>query len=63
GQACEGEGEEGHIIIFTRARCAHEERKKKDRRRRQRTTFTSRQKILELHTEKTDRVTKTYSGA
>jgi hypothetical protein len=67
-------GKEGHLIIATRARYAHEERKKKerrekeekmkkDRRRIQRTTFTSRQKIQELHTEKTDRVTKTYSEA
>lgn len=47
GQACAGTGEEGHLIIFTRARSAHEEGRKKKR-----TAFTSRQKIQELQTKK-----------
>lgn len=30
GQACAGTGEEGHLIIFTRARKANEEKKQED---------------------------------
>ena len=31
GQACAGTGEEGHLIIFTRARSAHEEKKRREK--------------------------------
>ena len=54
GQAYAGTGEEGHLIIFTRARSAHEEKKRREKegRKKKRTAFTSRQKIQELHTKK-----------
>ncbi|GAB6865761.1 hypothetical protein [Bacteroides acidifaciens] len=31
GQECAGTGEEGHLIIFTRARSAHEEKKRREK--------------------------------
>ncbi len=53
GQACAGTGEEGHLIIFTRAREENEEKKRREKEgRKKRTAFTSRQKIQELHTKK-----------
>ena len=34
GQAYAGTGEEGHLIIFTRARSAHEEKKRREKEER-----------------------------